>query len=63
MVRESVGFASQVEWFTTLVSKRENILPLKKLLTRLGATQIEVIRMSQGQKISHLIAWHFRSHT
>jgi 23S rRNA (adenine1618-N6)-methyltransferase len=59
MAKESVDFAEQVCWFTSLVSKGDNIRPLKKLLTRLDAKQIEVVKMSQGQKISRFIAWSF----
>lgn len=59
MVKESVDYALQVGWFTSLVSKSENIAPLKKLLTQVQAKQIEVVNMSQGQKISRLIAWRF----
>jgi 23S rRNA (adenine1618-N6)-methyltransferase len=32
---------------------------MQQLLKRLGARQCEVIHMSQGQKISRLIAWSF----
>ena len=59
MCIESKNYAQQVEWFSSLVSKSENISPLKKLLEKSGVKQIEVIKMSQGQKISRLIAWHF----
>lgn len=59
MVRESADFARQVYWFTTLVSKKENIAPLRELLKEKGATQIKVREMSQGQKISHMLAWTF----
>jgi 23S rRNA (adenine1618-N6)-methyltransferase len=59
MARESVEFAEQVCWFTSLVSKGDNIRPLKRLLEQLGAKQIEVVPMSQGQKISRFIAWSF----
>ncbi len=59
MAKESVDFREQIGWFSSLVSKGENIRPLKKWLTQLGAQQIEVIKMSQGQKISRLIAWRF----
>jgi len=37
----------------------ENIAPLRKLLSRLGAQKIDVIRMSQGQKVSRLLVWSF----
>lgn len=59
MANESKEFANQVCWFTSLVSKESNIFPLKKRLSKLGAEQIQVIKMSQGQKISRLIAWSF----
>ena len=59
MCRESKNYGEQVNWFTSLVSKSTNIPPLKKLLTQLAAKQIKVIKMSQGQKESRLIAWRF----
>lgn len=59
MCVESKNYGQQVEWFSSLVSKSENISPLKKLLEKLQVKQIEVIKMNQGQKISRLIAWHF----
>ena len=59
MATESVDFASQVTWFSSLVSKSENVSPIKKLLAQLGAKQVEVVKMAQGQKISRFIAWRF----
>ncbi|NRB39238.1 MAG: 23S rRNA (adenine(1618)-N(6))-methyltransferase RlmF [Pseudomonadales bacterium] len=59
MITESKDYANQVGWFTSLVSKKENIRPLKKLLLQCSAQKIEVVKMSQGQKISRFIAWHF----
>lgn len=59
MISESKDFSGQVMWFTSLVSKSDNIKPLKKLLNQIGAKQVKVINMSQGQKISRLIAWSF----
>ena len=61
MAKESVEFASQVCWFTCLVSKSDHIWPLKKLLMQLKAQQVEVVRMSQGQKITRFVAWSFLS--
>ena len=61
MVRESVEFAQQVGWFTSLVSKKDNITPLKKLLKQVGAKQVKVVEMSQGQKVSRMLAWRFQS--
>jgi 23S rRNA (adenine1618-N6)-methyltransferase len=59
MASESVEFAKQVKWFSSLVSKSENVSPIKKLLTQLGAKQIKVIKMAQGNKQSRFIAWCF----
>ncbi len=59
MASESIQFASQVTWFSTLISKSENVNPIKKLLTELGAKQIKVVKMAQGQKISRFLAWSF----
>jgi len=59
MCIESKQYSQQVGWFSALVSKSENIAPLKKLLLQLEAKKVKVINMSQGQKISRLIAWCF----
>lgn len=61
MVKESVVFKNQVKWFTTLVSKSENVKPLEMLLNLEGAKEIKVIQMSQGQKISRIIAWSYEA--
>jgi len=59
MCDESVNYKGQVTWFTSLVSKSENIPLLKKQLGKLSAQEVKVIEMAQGQKISRLIAWRF----
>ena len=59
MAKESVEYSRQVKWFTSLVSKGGNITPLQKLLTRLGAKKIDVLKMNQGQKSSRLLVWSF----
>jgi 23S rRNA (adenine1618-N6)-methyltransferase len=59
MITESQNFSHQVMWFTSLVSKSDNVKPLKKLLNQVGAKQVKVVSMSQGQKVSRLIAWSF----
>lgn len=59
MIGESQYFSQQVMWFTSLVSKSDNVKPLKKLLNQVGAKQVKVVSMSQGQKVSRLVAWSF----
>ncbi|TYB76317.1 23S rRNA (adenine(1618)-N(6))-methyltransferase RlmF [Bizionia myxarmorum] len=60
MIKESKKFGAQVDWFTTLISKAENLPKLTKQLNKLGATQ-KIIDMGQGHKISRILAWHFHN--
>ncbi|MGO4710745.1 23S rRNA (adenine(1618)-N(6))-methyltransferase RlmF [Chryseobacterium sp. 2TAF14] len=59
MIEESVQFSSQILWFTCLISKKENLFRLNSLLKRLKAVDIKTIEMSQGQKVSRILAWTF----
>jgi len=60
MVKESLKFSTQVTWFTSLVSNKDNIRPTKKLLEKLEAKDIKILEMSQGQKVSRVLAWTFK---
>lgn len=57
MIRESVRYATQVDWFTSLVSKGGNLRALQDVLRGCEATEVRVIPMSQGSKISRILAW------
>ncbi|WP_087639012.1 RlmF-related methyltransferase, partial [Klebsiella pneumoniae] len=59
MIRESQAFARQVKWFTSLVSRGDNLPPLYRLLTEVGAVKVVKKEMAQGQKQSRFIAWSF----
>ena len=59
MIQGSTEFADQVTWFTSLVSKREHLRPLKRQIGQTGASRVEVVEMAQGQKQSRFIAWSF----
>lgn len=61
LIDESVAFAGQVQWFTSLVSKAANLAPLQARLKRAGAAQVEVGEMGQGQKRSRFLAWRFEA--
>ncbi|WP_293890646.1 23S rRNA (adenine(1618)-N(6))-methyltransferase RlmF [Flavobacterium sp.] len=61
MIYESVKYPMQVLWFTTLVSKKDNLKNIYKLLNKVGAAEIKTIDMAQGQKISRIVAWTFLS--
>ena len=59
MIKESYKFQKNVYWFTTLVSKKENLPAIYKALEEIKAVEIKTINMSQGQKITRVIAWTF----
>ncbi len=56
---ESSLFKKQCCWFSTLVSKKENVRPIKVLLKKLKATEIKTIPMHQGNKITRIVTWTF----
>lgn len=59
MITESTQFKTSCFWFTSLVSKKENLAPLYKKLAKVNAIEIQTIEMGQGTKISRFIAWTF----
>ncbi|QKJ86514.1 23S rRNA (adenine(1618)-N(6))-methyltransferase RlmF [Paramixta manurensis] len=59
MIAESVTFARQCLWFTSLVSRKENLPALRRALETAGAREVRIVEMAQGQKQSRFIAWSF----
>jgi 23S rRNA (adenine1618-N6)-methyltransferase len=59
MIAESAELAGRVFWFSSLVSKASNIPALEQQLRALGATDVRVLEMAQGEKHSRLLAWTF----
>ena len=59
MVSESKHYGQQVVWFTSLVSKKDNVSNIKLALKKARVEQIKVVKMAQGQKVSRFIAWSF----
>ncbi|GAB6386673.1 23S rRNA (adenine(1618)-N(6))-methyltransferase RlmF [Stutzerimonas marianensis] len=62
LAEESHGVGQQVCWFSTLVSKGANVRPLQARLATLGAQQVRIFEMAQGQKRSRFVAWTFQDH-
>ena len=60
MIAESIDYARQVVWFTSLVSRREHLPTLRRALTNVGAREVRIIDMAQGQKQSRFIARSFQ---
>jgi len=56
---ESTHFKENSTWFTTLVSKKENVKSMVDSLKKLGAKSIKIIPMELGNKKSRIVAWSF----
>jgi len=61
MVYESAKFPMNCFWFTTLISKKENLKSIYKTLQKVNAVKVKTIEMAQGQKTSRFVAWTFLS--
>ena len=61
MIEQSVEFAQQCFWFSTLVSKSEHLPAIYQSLERVKAATVKTIPMSQGQKTSRVVVWTFLS--
>lgn len=59
MIEESGQFAKSVQWFTSLVSKKETLAACYRALERVGAKEVRTIEMKQGQKVSRILAWTY----
>ncbi|MBU0912690.1 MAG: 23S rRNA (adenine(1618)-N(6))-methyltransferase RlmF [Gammaproteobacteria bacterium] len=58
MIEESQIYAQQVLWFSSLVSKQQNLPALQQQLNKLG-TQHQLLEMQQGNKQSRILVWSF----
>lgn len=61
MIKESKTFGNQVFWFSSVVSREQNIPKLFAILKSEGAVDFKSIQMGQGNKTSHILAWTFLS--
>jgi 23S rRNA (adenine1618-N6)-methyltransferase len=59
MVEQSIDFAGQCLWFTSFVSKKDNIQPLGRILKKANVADVRIIEMAQGQKTSRFVAWTY----
>lgn len=59
LIRESHTYSTQCRWFTSLVSKADNVKPAKKLIRKLGAVDVREIEMKQGNKMTRVLAWTY----
>ncbi len=59
MIEQSTEFADQCLWFTSLVSKKDSLRPLSRVLGKANVADFNLVEMAQGQKTSRFIAWTF----
>lgn len=59
MIYESVHFKTQVKWFSSLVSKKDNLKPLFSHLKKVKATY-QIVEMKHGNKVSRILFWNFK---
>ena len=59
MINESVDYAKNCEWFTTLVSNKDHLKKLYKVLESVEAKEVKTVAMGQGNKVSRVLAWKF----
>jgi len=59
MIIESEQFANAVEWFSSLVSKKETLASCYYELDKIKAKEVRTIDTHQGNKVSRILAWRF----
>lgn len=59
MIAESAQLPTAARWFTTLVSKAENLPALQAALANVSPREVRILAMGQGQKKSRVLAWTF----
>ena len=60
MIRESSKLPEAAAWFSTMVSKRENLPVIQKTLRKVKAIESQIIEIYLGQKRSRIVAWSFQ---
>ncbi|XRE42175.1 23S rRNA (adenine(1618)-N(6))-methyltransferase [Tenacibaculum discolor] len=56
---ESSKFSKVSKWFTSLVSKKENVESLQSSGKKLGVKEFKIIPMHQGNKVTRIVCWRF----
>jgi len=57
MIRESLTIKDNCKLFSTLVSKKENLIELSKDIESTNLFKTKTIKMVHGKKISHILVW------
>lgn len=60
MIKQSAAFGKQVRWFTSLISRKENLQGVYRNLRKVEAKDVQTIVMEQGNKRTRVVAWTFQ---
>lgn len=56
---ESSLFYDKSKWFTSLVSKKENVESLQNSSKKLGVKEFKIIPLHQGNKVTRIVCWRW----
>jgi 23S rRNA (adenine1618-N6)-methyltransferase len=59
MIYESYKFRNSCYWFTSLISNKKHVVPLKSELDKIGCTEYKIIDINLGNKKSRILCWSF----
>lgn len=59
MIKQSAEMPNSCRWFSTLISRKDNLYAVSKALKKAGAAEVRIIEMAQGHKQSRIVAWNF----
>lgn len=60
MIKQSKTRGTQCRWFTTLVSKQDNLKSIYKQLRKAEVNVLKTIPLGTGNKSSRIVAWSFQ---
>ncbi len=63
MIEESKLYKNQCCWFSSLISKSENLSAVYAMLNRMEVSEIRTANMQTGNKVTRIIAWTFLAPT
>lgn len=61
MIKQSSELPDRCLWFSSLISKKENLYGIYKALKKTEAKEVRTIEMAHGQKQSRIVAWTYLS--
>lgn len=63
MIEESKAYKNQCCWFSSLISKSENLNSVYAMLKRIDVADIRTANMQTGNKVARIVAWTFLNPT